>query len=505
MPFSEVHSSPLLLRELAGRLVGCGAQVIGDDSVSVNHVTEDSRRIRAGSLFVARRGQKSDGTQFVSAAFENGASAILCEKNGGVTAEPRLEVNDLRQAWGQCAQELYSRPADSLKMVGITGTNGKTTVASLVAQALNSLGELVARSGTLGFFIGEERLGDSLTTPQPDQLAEALAIAHASGAAAAIMEVSSHALDQKRVAGIRFSVGAVTNLSQDHLDYHGSMEAYGEAKARLFAEPRPLFQVLNIDDAFGRRLAERLPEAILISAQGATEASIRCEEVVFGRDGIRAQITSGTAQLDLFSPLLGRHNLENLLVAWGILEALGVSPVEAARCLGQARGVAGRLERCESSEDDVTVVVDYAHTPDALDRALRTLLDLDYEEVICVFGCGGDRDRKKRIPMGQAAALLADQVILTSDNPRTEDPMAILEDVRPGLEAARRSPVIEVNRHLAIKQAILDAAPGAVVLIAGKGHEDYQLIGSQILHFDDREEARNALALRRAQGRGTTH
>ncbi len=504
MTFSEVHSSPLILRELAGRLVGCGARVIGDDSVSVNHVTEDSRRIRVGSLFVARRGQKSDGTQFVSAALENGACAILCEKDGGVTAEPRLEVNDLREAWGQCAQELYSRPADSLKMVGITGTNGKTTVASLVAQALSSLGELVARSGTLGFFVGEQRLGDSLTTPQPDQLAEALAVAHASGASAAIMEVSSHALDQKRVAGIHFTVGAVTNLSQDHLDYHDSMEAYGEAKARLFAEPRPLFQVLNIDDAFGRSLAKRLPEAILISAQGATSASIRCEEVVFGRDGIRAQITCGTTQLDLFSPLLGRHNLENLLVAWGILEALGVSGVDAARCLGQAKGVAGRLERCESGEDDVTVVVDYAHTPDALDRALRTLVDLGYEEVVCVFGCGGDRDRKKRVPMGQAAALLADRVILTSDNPRTEDPIAILEEVRPGLDAARRTPVVEVDRHSAIQQAVLAAAPGAVVLIAGKGHEDYQLIGNQVLHFDDREEAREALALRRAQGRGAT-
>jgi UDP-N-acetylmuramoyl-L-alanyl-D-glutamate--2,6-diaminopimelate ligase len=294
---------------------------------------------------------------------------------------------------------------------------------------------------------------------------------------------------------VRFASVAFTNLSQDHLDYHETMEAYGNEKAKLFREGSPAARVLNIDDAFGRNLAAEFPEGLSISAAGAP-ADISAVQPSFRRDGLSAQVSVFGSKIGLSSPLLGRHNLENLLVAWGLLHTLGVAPTDAAGALGKAAGVPGRLERCDGPRDDIVVVVDYAHTPDALTRALATLSELAFEEVVCVFGCGGDRDRAKRPLMGKAAAEGADRVYLTSDNPRSEDPMSILRDVRPGLAEMKAPAVEEVDRRLAIEQAVTSAAPGAVVLIAGKGHEDYQLIGDQVLPFDDRVEARRALALR---------
>jgi UDP-N-acetylmuramoyl-L-alanyl-D-glutamate--2,6-diaminopimelate ligase len=447
-------------------------------------------------LFVARRGERIDGTQFVEQAMKAGASAVLCEAETGVRAEPRLEVQDVRRAWGICAHALYRRPSDALTVVGITGTNGKTTVAYLVDQALTHLGVSTGRLGTLGFFLNGEKLEDSLTTPQPDQLAHCLASVRDAGGRALLMEVSSHALDQKRTAGVRFSVVAFTNLSLDHLDYHLTMEEYARAKGRLFREGDPGARVINVDDEFGRALCKEFPDAISVSTTGAT-AHISAVDVHLSRTGLVAQVRSGDELSELVSPLLGQHNLENLLVSWGILTALGHSPTTIVDALGQAVGVPGRLERCDDEQDDVIVVVDYAHTPDALERALKSVVALDFEEVICVFGCGGDRDKTKRPLMGRAAAELADKVFVTSDNPRTEEPMTIIEEILPGLRDARCEPIVEVDRRQAIELAVVSALPGSVVLIAGKGHEDYQLIGDQVLRFDDRVEARRALARRR--------
>ncbi len=494
---SDTRPTALRLDELVDSLVDCGATLVGDGSQMVEAITEDSRRVRPGTLFVARRGEKVDGSRFIGKALEGGAVAVLCEPGVASSVVPRIEVEDVRKAWGICAHRLYRNPSEALTVVGITGTNGKTTVAYLVEQALTSLGVKTGRLGTLGFFLDGQKLDDSLTTPQPDQLAHCFARTRDMGGEALVIEVSSHALDQQRTAGVDFSVVAFTNLSLDHLDYHGTMEEYGRAKGRLFREGRPGARVINIDDSFGQVLASEFPDAETISAQGR-EASVSAENVTFHRQGLEAEVLSEGRRVRLASPLLGRHNLENLLVSWGILSSLGRGPEEIAAALGGAVGVPGRLERCDSEGDDVVVVVDYAHTPDALERALKSLVALDFQQVVCVFGCGGDRDRSKRPKMGEAAAKHCDAVYVTSDNPRSEEPAAIIDEILPGLAGASTPPRIQVDRRVAIEEAILGAASGSVVLIAGKGHEDYQLIGEQVLSFDDRVEAKRVLALRRA-------
>lgn len=494
----EPQPTTLRLFDLVEVLSECEPKVVGDGSTIVSAITEDSRKVTQKTLYVARKGHTFDGVAFAPFAIQAGASAILCERQANVFSTPRIEVSDLRQAWGICAHELYRRPADSLTTIGVTGTNGKTTVAQLVGQTLEAFGVRVGRIGTLGFFLDGKKLEESLTTPQPDQLARAFARVRDAGGRAIVMEVSSHALDQKRTAGVRFSSVAFTNLTQDHLDYHKTMEEYASAKARLFRQGDPEACVLNVDDEFGRRLARELPRAITVSAKGR-DADFSAISANFGRDGLNAVVRCSSETLALSSPLLGRHNLENLLVSWGILSSLGHPAKDISEALKRAQGVPGRLERCDDESDDVAVVVDYAHTPDALSRALGTLSDLKFTEVVCVFGCGGDRDRSKRAPMGRIAALGADRVVLTSDNPRSEDPLAIIADVEVGLDGAISPPIIEADRRTAIEGAIQGAKAGAVVLIAGKGHEAYQLVGSEVLSFDDRVEARRALALRRAR------
>jgi len=499
MSVAEPQTSPLSLARLAALLERLAPEIVGDEETIVTHIAEDSRQAREGTLFVARKGEASDGTRFVASATKAGASAVLCERGAPVTSIPRIEVCDLREAWGIAAQALFDEPSKQVPVVGITGTNGKTTVASLVDQALRFHGGTVAKSGTLGFFVGEEKLTDSLTTPQPDQMAWALAKARALGAKAAVFEVSSHALDQKRVAGVQFEVGAFTNLTQDHLDYHETMEAYGEAKARLFREMRPTHQVLNIDDAFGAKLAAELPKPITTSSEGR-DARLSASGAVFSRQGLEVTVTAFGEKVAFKSPLLGTHNLQNQLVAWGILDALGLSTSEIREGLSSATGVPGRLERCDGPSDDVAVVVDYAHTPDALIRALSSLSSLNYSEVVCLFGCGGDRDPGKRLLMGRAAAEQSDKIVVTSDNPRTEDPKAIIEQILPGLSDAKGSVEVVEDRRLAIARAVEWAAPGSVVLLAGKGHEDYQLVNGEVLPFDDRVEGRLALVKRRKRG-----
>ena len=489
------------LKHLAAALSPASTRIFGLDSTLVAHITEDSRRVQGSSLFVARAGEKVDGRRFIADAKRAGAAAILCEVGAGITAEPRLEVDDLRHAWGVCAQSLYGDPSREVGMIGITGTNGKTTVASLVAQALSFLGVSAGRLGTLGFFIDSSRLGDSLTTPQPDQLALNLAQCRDRGARYLVAEVSSHALHQDRVAGVQFLAAALTNLTQDHLDYHQTMEAYGEAKARLFRECNPRHRIINIDDPFGAHLSAEFKECITVSARGNTQARFWVENCHFGHQGVEAQVVTPQGSYPFESRLLGRHNLENVMVALGLLCCLDVAPVQALAALSGAQGVAGRMERCDESDDEVVVVVDYAHTPDALERALSSLRDLDFVGVHCVFGCGGDRDKKKRAPMGEVATRLSERAYLTSDNPRTEDPLKILRDVEEGFGAGADT-IVEVDRRRAIFEAVRAAPAGAVVLIAGKGHEDYQLIGKSILPFDDRLVAREALAARRAEERG---
>lgn len=506
-------------RDAGARLVGGPAERVVVD------VVQDSRKVTPGALFVARSGGSSDGRRFVADALARGAVAVLCEP-GGVDVEPRLEVRNLALAWSSMAHEVHGQPSRELPVVGITGTNGKTTVACLIEQALRALGGRPARLGTLGFFIGEEKRADTLTTPQPDDLARHLREAVDGGATQMVMEVSSHALAQGRALGVRFAVAAFTNLSQDHLDFHGSLDAYAAAKRKLLVDHEPDLCVINVDDAWGARFAEELraargADAVLrVSARAGQAAEVHVEswrqtaagaidtgEGGGASSGGAAVGSSGTvsvlgAQVELRSPLLGEHNLENLLVALGCLVALGFSAPRAAAALENAPGAPGRLERCDAPGDDLVVLVDYAHTPDALRRCLEALGGLG-RPVTCLFGCGGDRDRAKRPLMGEAAVRRARRVVVTSDNPRTEAPTDIIDEIRPGLAAAPSSVEVRVepDRARAIRETILRAESGDVVLLAGKGHETHQILADRVIDFDDREHARQALHLRREQRR----
>lgn len=511
--------SALTLAELASLLSPFGAVLVGDGEVRVSGITEDSRRVEPGSLFVARRGAHFDGALAVPDVFARGAAACLCQK-GTVPATPRVEVDDLARAFGVAAHAIVGDPSRTLPTIGITGTNGKTTTSMLVEAALGRLlegrersalaaasGALVGRIGTLGFFLGGQKMGDTLTTPLAGDLATGLALSRDRGARAVVMEVSSHALDQARVFGTRFRVAAFTNLSQDHLDYHGSLEAYGAAKERLFTEYEPTVSVINLDDDFGAALAARLVgsgrRVIGVCArreavkEGMASRLVRARGARFDLGGIITEIEADGERATLESRLVGRHNLENLLVALGVLLGLGFGLEPSVRALSSALSVPGRLERVDEPSDDLLAVVDYAHTPDAIERVLDALREVGAESLVCVFGCGGDRDRRKRPLMGRAVAERATEVWLTSDNPRTESPEAILADVRPGLSGAQVTVHEEIDRRSAIREAVLGAPPGSVVAVLGKGHETVQIVGTETFPFDDRVEVRAALTLRR--------
>lgn len=497
----------LSLAELAAVLSEHGAALTGDASARVTGVHQDSRRVEPGDLFVARSGAQTDGTAFVDEAVRRGAVAVLVERGRAVpdVAVPILRVDDVRRALARAAEAVHGYPSRQLSLIGITGTNGKTTTSFLVEHALRALGARPGRLGTLGFALpGTSEVGAAqFTTPEADEISGLLARARRAGATHFVMEVSSHALEQSRVAALAFDVAAFTNLTQDHLDFHGTMDRYAAAKARLFTELRPRHAVINVGDAFGATLAATTT-ARRISVSRTDEADLRALGATLDERGIHAEVAFEGRTLSLTSRLLGAHNLENLLLAAGVLVALGYPPEEVVHALGSAPPVPGRLERCDGPDDDVLVVVDYAHTPDALRRVLTALRPLTRRELVCVFGCGGDRDPGKRPQMGAIAGELADRVVVTNDNPRTEEPSAIAHAIARGL-ADRATPfVIELDRARAIEQAVLAARAGDTVLVAGKGHEDYQIFGHDRRPFDDRAEARRALALRRGREEGAS-
>jgi len=488
--------------EVVRELAPVGARLRGDAAVRVTGVRQDSRQIEPGELFCARVGKAQSGADFVAEAVRRGAAALLVEAGMALppVSLPVIEVSDARRGLALAAELVYGHPSRSLALVGITGTNGKTTTTLLVDHALRTLGFQPARLGTLGFAFGDETDAGSLTTPEADAVSRALRSVVERGGTHFTMEVSSHALSLARVDGLRFRVAAFSNLSQDHLDFYGSMSEYGAAKARLFDALTPECAVINLDDAFGRVLAGH-PHARLVTTGRAADASVRVVEATLDARGITARIATPAGEVALRSSLLGEHNLENLLLALGILHALGLDVRDSAAALGSAPPVPGRLERCDEDGDDIRVLVDYAHTPDALERVLAALARVTPGAVSCVFGCGGDRDPDKRPKMGAAVGRGAARAILTSDNPRSEDPAAIAAAVEVGLRAGGIPYEVELDRARAIERAVLAAAPGDSVLLAGKGHETYQLIGRETRAFDDRVEARRALALRRAGGR----
>jgi UDP-N-acetylmuramoyl-L-alanyl-D-glutamate--2,6-diaminopimelate ligase len=481
--------------------------LVGDARVEVSGVSSDSRRVRPGDLFAALPGRNSDGARFVEQAIARGAVAVLAERALD-TRVPVVVVDSVRQRLGVIAQTVYRDPTRSMVTIGVTGTNGKTTVTHLLESVLLKAGKQPALLGTISLRgpMGEEAA--ELTTPEADRVARFAREARDGGATHLLLEVSSVALSEQRVHGMSFAVAAFTNLTHDHLDYHGTLEAYGEEKARLFLEYAPGTSVIVVDEPFGRSLAERaaaVPGArVLRCSVSGLDAEIRARSYRSARDGLRAEIDTPLGLLTLESPLFGAHNLENLLVAIGCAIAVGVDLPTIAEALASAPGAPGRMERVADPRG-VLVLVDYAHSPDALTRALSALRPLTDGRLWVVFGCGGDRDRQKRAPMAKAAAEGADVAVLTSDNPRTENIAQILADMEPGaagvssklspakLRSAARGYVIVPDRAQAIATTLEAARPGDTVLLAGKGHETYQVVGNTRYAFDDRIQAARAL------------
>jgi UDP-N-acetylmuramoyl-L-alanyl-D-glutamate--2,6-diaminopimelate ligase len=475
-----------------------GGEPGGDAGARVLDVTHDSRQVGAGWLFVAIRGVKSDGNRFVRDVEQRGAAGVVSELErpagfrGGW-----IRVPEARRALAIAAAEVHGHPSRELKLAGITGTNGKTTTAYLVASVAEAAGVSTALVSTVEYRVAGERQAAVHTTPEASDVERLLRRAVEAGCSVAVMEASSQALDLRRCDALRYEVAAFTNLTRDHLDYHGTMEAYFNAKRRLFdgslGEP-PRASVINVDDEYGARLYKELKAAgrRVLRYSLEKEVEVTARGVEFSMGGTRLTLRTPEGEREVLSPLVGRPHAYNILTAAGCAHALGLGLEETAAALGSCGGAPGRFERVAHG-GDFAVVVDYAHTDDALRNVLRTARDVARGRVITVFGCGGDRDRTKRAPMGEAAAALSDVVIATSDNPRNEDPEAILRDVEEGLRSTGRPYMKIVDRREAIHRAVAEAKAGDIVVIAGKGHEDYQIVGAEKRHFDDREVAREAL------------
>lgn len=483
--------------------------------VPISGLVLDSRHVRPGDAFVAIAGFGAHGLGFAAQARAAGAAAILFEPPApaGLPAPPdAIAVPGLRARMGAMADEFHGHPSRAMTMVGVTGTNGKTSTVQLLSQAWHLLGIPCGSVGTLGVGLYGDVVPTGFTTPLVLQMHQLLARLRDGGAGAVAMEVSSHALDQGRVDAVHFDVAVFTNLTRDHLDYHGSMEAYGEAKAKLFHRAGLKAAAINLDDAFGRQLVTTLAadvQVVGLSSTGQAGASVRAENLVLDGQGIGFDLLIGQERHAVRSPLLGRFNVDNLLGVAGTLHALGQPVAAIAAVLGRLQPIAGRMNRL-GGQGGPTVVIDYAHTPDALEQALRSLQGHLEGRLLCVFGCGGERDTGKRPQMAAIAGELADVVFVTDDNPRGEDGDGIVADIMAGFATRRcpgdapgasgRSTEIHVQRDraLAIGAAIAQAGAGDIVLVAGKGHEPYQEIAGIKHPFDDTAVASRALQARAA-------
>ncbi len=467
--------------------------------IPVAELVNDSRKARPGAVFAAYPGETRDGRDFIPQAVAQRVDGVLWEADhyqwDPALAIPNASVVGLRTRIGEIAAHVYGEPSRALHMVGITGTNGKTSVAHWIAQALSQLGRKTAIVGTVGN--GFPAVGDQPgaltpalnTTPDAIELQQRLAFYRQQGAAACAMEVSSHGLAQGRVNGTHFKIAVLTNLSRDHLDYHGDMENYAAAKARLFSWPGLEWVVLNVDDAFGRQLESETRPAH-VAGYGFERGAVIGDRLRLSQAGLHLHLHTDWGDAELDVPLLGRFNAANLLAVLTTLLVSGAKLDDACRALAHVTPPPGRMQTLGGNAHPL-VVVDYAHTPDALEKALATLREIAGNgRLICVFGCGGNRDKGKRPLMGQAAAKAADEVWITSDNPRHENPQHIIDDILAGTPG---KPRVEPDRARAIFEAIGGAHQGDVVLIAGKGHEDYQEIGGERLPFSDVAVARKAL------------
>ncbi len=461
---------------------------------TISGLTLDSRQVEPGYCFIALPGALLDGRDYVRQAVENGAVLILHDDryplSGPLCGPVVAAVSDLRKRLACLAAGFYGLPEKVFKLIGVTGTNGKTTVSWLLERLLSGPASC-GLIGTIAHRVGEKRYAARNTTPDLLSLYRMLAEMREAGLSRAVMEVSSHALDQGRVEGLEFQTAVFTNLTRDHLDYHKTMENYFQVKSRLFSGLKEEnTAVLNYDDPYGRDLGRLTPARVFSYAIADPEADYRAEDIRINADGTGFNLIYPNGALGLFSPLVGRHNVYNLLAACAAASAAGIPLEEVSGRIAGLPQVPGRMERFDLARD-VRVFVDYAHTPDALANVLSALRQLNPQRLHVVFGCGGDRDRGKRPRMGDVAAGLADTVTLTSDNPRNEDPGEILNEIVSGFSAGFTGYRIIEDRESAIRTACEQAGPGDFVLVAGKGHENYQIFRDRTVRFDDREIVKN--------------
>jgi UDP-N-acetylmuramyl-tripeptide synthetase len=511
-------------RDKEERILGAVPQANPADSV-IESIHYRAQEVQPGGMFVAIEGQRADGHDFMCQAFKRGAAAIVAQKEPprpfldeirDASSKNRptvIRVPDTRQALADLAACFFGHPSRDMTLIGITGTNGKTTVAYLIESILHQAGFEVGVIGTTNYRYGNKLFDNPMTTPESLDLQRILSEMRRAGVTHVVAETSSHAIDQFRIKNCWFDVAVFTNLSQDHLDFHGDMQSYWSSKKRLFTEylaegPKKdhASAVINCDDVRGRELVDSL--AIPVVKAGSTpDCEIRSESIRSGLNGTDGKVAAPGGSFHFTTPLVGTHNVENILSAAGVATALDIAPDTIKAGIEALSAIPGRLESIENSIGRF-VYVDYAHTPDALENVASALKEIAPARLICVFGCGGDRDTEKRPLMGEIVARLCDLAIVTSDNPRTEDPEAIINQILPGIRKIEgigysakdlvtgftaKGYAVEPDRRRAIKLAIIASRPEDAVLIAGKGHETYQILGTAVIDFDDREEARRVL------------
>ena len=478
---------------------GIDCTIIGNADDVAEGIAYRSDRVQPGDAFFCIVGFTTDGHSFAQDAIDRGAKVLVVERKvylADATDVTEVVVKDTRKAMAVAAANFYDHPSKDLSLVGITGTNGKTTTTSLVEHIAKVAGKRTGVIGTVGVRMGGVSEKSAHTTPESPDLQQLFARMRDERCDTVAMEVSSHALDLERTWGTTFAVTAFSNLTQDHLDYHHTFEAYFEAKARLFSKDYPARRVICIDDKWGKELLRRcsVAEDNVVTTGFDPSAQIHPVDVQYAPTHTTVTLDVRGSRLTFDYPLVGKFNVENIMCAFGIGLPLGFSADVIVEALEEAPQIPGRLERVSApNTGGVSVFVDYAHTPDALEKALSSIMALTPGRTICVFGCGGDRDASKRPIMGRAA-LAADHAVVTSDNPRTEDPLAIIEDIVSGMGSGMDRFEVEADRRAAIARAIAQAHAGDSILIAGKGHEDYQLVGDQVLSFDDRVVAAEELA-----------
>ncbi len=471
------------------------------ENVEVKGISHNSKDVSSGDLFVAVKGMRHDGHSFIDEAKRRGAVAFLVDHIvDGLEGLNYGIVENTREVLGVVASRFYGNPSQSMTVIGITGTNGKTTTMYLLESILKASGKEVGVIGTIGAMYGDRVINTSHTTPDSIELQRILRGMVDHGVSYCVMEVSSHSISMKRLVGCSFKAGVYTNISQDHLDFHGDMDGYFDTKASFFTNliegrHRRGFSVVNVDDPMGDRLLKRLKRRVI--TYGISDGAITPQECTLSAEGIEGRLNTPQGELRFRSSLIGEFNLYNIMAAVATAIGLGIPLYEIGGGIEALKGVRGRMEIVHV-DDGPDVVIDYAHTPSALEKVLDALRPLRRGKIITVFGCGGDRDRGKRPLMGRIATEASDMVVLTSDNPRSEDPLEIIKDIEKGIEDGCEY-IVEVDRREAIKKAIGLGRDGDIVLLAGKGHEDYQIIGDDVIHFSDMEEVQRLLYIKRGQ------